>query len=92
LHDAAAMRSPPWLPEVMADKARAAPSAGDRQGVSRGVVEIEALDWRLAPRLARPPAHYFSFLGGRYLGFATRDDSDNDALYQWWETLKTFLP
>jgi hypothetical protein len=39
------------------------------------------------------PWIYFSFGGGRYLGFATRDDAGGyDALYAWWEQLKTFLP
>jgi hypothetical protein len=34
----------------------------------------------------------FTFGEGRYLAFATRDDSNYAALYQWWEQLKTFLP
>jgi class 3 adenylate cyclase len=38
------------------------------------------------------PWLYFTFNDGRYLGFATRDDSNYDALYAWWEQLKTFLP
>lgn len=38
------------------------------------------------------PLIYFSFAKGRYLAFATRDDSDYDALYAWWDQLKTFLP
>ncbi len=38
------------------------------------------------------PWIYFSFGKGRYLGFATRDDSNYAALYAWWEELKTFLP
>jgi hypothetical protein len=38
------------------------------------------------------PWIYFSFGKGRYLAFATRDDSDYAALYQWWVGLKTFLP
>ena len=38
------------------------------------------------------PWIYFTFGDGRYLAFATRDDIDYDALYQWWEQLKTFLP
>jgi class 3 adenylate cyclase len=38
------------------------------------------------------PWIYFSFAGGKYLAFATRDDSDYDALYAWWDQLKTFLP
>jgi class 3 adenylate cyclase len=38
------------------------------------------------------PWIYFSFVKGRYLAFATRDDSDYDALYAWWDQLKTFLP
>ena len=38
------------------------------------------------------PWIYFSFAKGRYLAFATRDDSDYDALYAWWDQLKTFLP
>jgi hypothetical protein len=38
------------------------------------------------------PWVYFSFGGGRYLGFATRDDADYDALYTWFDSLKTFLP
>jgi class 3 adenylate cyclase len=38
------------------------------------------------------PWIYFTFGGGRYLAFATRDDSNYDALYQWWQQLKTFLP
>jgi class 3 adenylate cyclase len=38
------------------------------------------------------PWIYFSFNKGRYLGFATRDDSNYAGLYQWWAQLKTFLP
>lgn len=38
------------------------------------------------------PWIYFTFGKGHYLAFATRDDSDYDALYAWWEQLKTFLP
>jgi class 3 adenylate cyclase len=38
------------------------------------------------------PWIYFSFDRGRYFGFATREDSNYAALYQWWEQLKTFLP
>jgi hypothetical protein len=38
------------------------------------------------------PWIYFAFAKGRYLAFATRDDSDYAALYQWWVELKTFLP
>lgn len=38
------------------------------------------------------PWIYFTFGSDRYLAFATRDDSDYDALYAWWESLKTFLP
>jgi class 3 adenylate cyclase len=38
------------------------------------------------------PWIYFSFGKGRYLGFATRDDSDFAALYAWWEQLRTLLP
>jgi class 3 adenylate cyclase len=38
------------------------------------------------------PWIYFTFGKGRYLAFATRDDSDYGALYQWWVELKTFLP
>jgi class 3 adenylate cyclase len=38
------------------------------------------------------PWIYFTFGNGKYLGFATRDDSDYAALYQWWDQLKTFLP
>jgi class 3 adenylate cyclase len=38
------------------------------------------------------PWIYFTFGGGKYLAFATRDDSDHDALYAWWDQLKTFLP
>jgi hypothetical protein len=38
------------------------------------------------------PWIYFTFGGGRYLAFATRDDSNYAALYQWWVGLKTFLP
>jgi class 3 adenylate cyclase len=38
------------------------------------------------------PWIYFTFGKGRYLAFATRDDSDYAALYQWWEQLRTFLP
>lgn len=38
------------------------------------------------------PWIYFTFGEGRYLAFATRDDSNCAALYQWWEQLKTFLP
>jgi hypothetical protein len=38
------------------------------------------------------PWTYFSFNNGRYLAFATRDDSDYAALYQWWVELKIFLP
>jgi class 3 adenylate cyclase len=38
------------------------------------------------------PWIYFSFAKGRYLAFATRDDSDYDALHTWWDQLKTFLP
>jgi hypothetical protein len=38
------------------------------------------------------PWIYFTFGKGRYLGFATRDDSDYAALYRWWEQLKVFLP
>jgi class 3 adenylate cyclase len=37
------------------------------------------------------PWIYFSFAKGRYLAFATRDDSDYDALYAWWDQLKMFL-
>jgi class 3 adenylate cyclase len=45
----------------------------------------------LSPYDARPWI-YFTFGNGRYLAFATRDDTDYDALYQWWTQLKTFLP
>ena len=38
------------------------------------------------------PWIYFTFGGGKYLAFATRDDSDYGALYAWWDQLKTFLP
>jgi class 3 adenylate cyclase len=38
------------------------------------------------------PWIYFSFGKGRYLAFATRDDSNYAALYAWWEQLRTFLP
>jgi class 3 adenylate cyclase len=38
------------------------------------------------------PWVYFTFNKGRYLAFATRDDSNYAALYQWWEQLKIFLP
>jgi hypothetical protein len=38
------------------------------------------------------PWIYFTFGNGQYLAFATRDDSDYDALYAWWDQLKTFLP
>jgi class 3 adenylate cyclase len=38
------------------------------------------------------PWIYFSFDRGRYFGFATREDSNYAALYQWWEQLRTFLP
>jgi class 3 adenylate cyclase len=38
------------------------------------------------------PWIYFTFDKGRYLAFATRDDSDYAALYAWWGQLKTFLP
>jgi hypothetical protein len=38
------------------------------------------------------PWIYFTFGKGRYLAFATRDDTDYTALYKWWEQLKTFLP
>jgi class 3 adenylate cyclase len=38
------------------------------------------------------PWIYFSFDRGLYFGFATREDSNYAALYQWWEQLKTFLP
>jgi len=38
------------------------------------------------------PLIYFTFGKGRYLGFATRDDSDYSALYQWLVERKTFLP
>jgi hypothetical protein len=38
------------------------------------------------------PWIYFSFGKGKYLAFATRDDSNYAALYQWWAGLKTFLP
>ena len=38
------------------------------------------------------PWIYFTFGAGTYLAFATRDDADYDALYAWWEQLKTFLP
>jgi class 3 adenylate cyclase len=38
------------------------------------------------------PWIYITFGKGRYLGFATRDDSNYAALYQWWEQLKIFLP
>ena len=38
------------------------------------------------------PWIYFTFAEGRYLGFATRDDADYDALYAWWEQLMLFLP
>jgi hypothetical protein len=38
------------------------------------------------------PWVYFTFGKGRYLAFATRDDSDYDALCAWWDQLKTFLP
>lgn len=38
------------------------------------------------------PWVYFSFGKGRYLAFATRDDADYGALYDWWEQLTTFLP
>jgi hypothetical protein len=38
------------------------------------------------------PWIYFTFDKGKYLAFATRDDSDYDALYVWWDQLKTFLP
>ena len=38
------------------------------------------------------PWIYFTFGGGRYLAFATRDDADYGALYAWWDQLKTFLP
>ena len=37
------------------------------------------------------PWIYFTFGKGRYLAFATRDDSNYAALYAWWEQLKTFL-
>ena len=38
------------------------------------------------------PWIYFTFNGGRYLAFATRDDANYAALYAWWDQLKTFLP
>jgi hypothetical protein len=38
------------------------------------------------------PWIYFTFDKGKYLAFATRDDSDYAALYRWWEELKVFLP
>jgi class 3 adenylate cyclase len=38
------------------------------------------------------PWIYFSFADGRHLAFATRDDADYDALYAWWEQLRTLLP
>ena len=38
------------------------------------------------------PWIYFTFGKGRYLAFATRDDSDYAALYAWWKQLRTFLP
>lgn len=38
------------------------------------------------------PWIYFTFGKGRYLGFATRDDSNYAALYAWWDQLRTFLP
>lgn len=38
------------------------------------------------------PWIYFTFDGGRYLGFATRDDVNADALYAWFVQLKPFLP
>jgi class 3 adenylate cyclase len=38
------------------------------------------------------PWIYFTLGGGKYLGFATRDDADHDAVYAWWDQLKTFLP
>jgi hypothetical protein len=37
------------------------------------------------------PWIYFSFGKGKYLGFATRDDSNFRALHEWWLELKTFL-
>jgi len=38
------------------------------------------------------PWIYFTFDKGKDLGFATRDDSNYAALYQWWVGLRTFLP
>jgi hypothetical protein len=38
------------------------------------------------------PWIYFTFGDGRYLAFATRDDVNYDALYAWFDQLKTFLP
>jgi hypothetical protein len=38
------------------------------------------------------PWIYFTYGGGRYLAFATRDDADYDALLAWWERLRPFLP
>jgi len=40
----------------------------------------------------RQPWVYFSFGEGRYLAFATRNDSNYTALYEWWSQLKAFLP
>jgi len=38
------------------------------------------------------PWIYFTFGKGKYLAFATRDDTDYADLYAWWEQIRTFLP
>ncbi len=47
--------------------------------------------FRIHPYDGRPWID-FSFANGRYLAFATRDDSDYGALYSWWEQLRALLP
>jgi hypothetical protein len=37
------------------------------------------------------PRIYWSFGGGRVLAFATRADTDYDALYRWWKNLTLFI-
>ena len=38
------------------------------------------------------PLIYFPFDRGRDLGFATRADSNDTALYRWLEQLQVFMP